>query len=322
VIFNASVNDRNIFGSGISLGFELDTSKRTRRNELSLNNPRVNDSVYSLGFSLYQTHYESDDYTRDSEGVSVTAGRRFDRHWRGSLRAGWSRNENYYDDEDNHPERHSGETVKINLTPYLRYNSTDDFFIPREGINFTQSLEYAGMGGDEHYTKSVTELGAFKGLEPLIDYDLILRYRARLQLADADITDPEAYPLGSRLYLGGTRSLRGFRSGTVSPLMYDDAGNVLTDSEGDAYYRGGTRAFNQSLEMSLPLIADAQMRMALFYDYGAIGVDNFDVTRSSYGFALEWFSPMGPLQFVWAWPIDEKPHDRTSTFEFTLGQQF
>ncbi len=321
-IFNASVTDRNVFGSGISLGFELDTSSRTRRTELSLTNPRVRDSVYSLGFSIFQTRYRSDDYTRESEGLSTTVGRRFDRHWRGSLTGSWSRNDNSYRDADVHPLLIDGETTKISLTPTVRFNNTDDFFVPREGMTFSQSLEYTGFSGDESYTKSTTSLALFKGLEPLIEYDLILRYRARLQLADADADDVRSYPLGSRLYLGGSRSLRGYRSGSVAPVLKDDDGEMVTDQYGDARYMGGTYAFNQSIEASLPLIPDANMRMALFYDYGAIGLDDFDVQRSSYGVALEWFSPMGPLQFIWAWPIDKEPHDRTSTFEFTLGQRF
>lgn len=319
-IMNASINDRNLFGSGYSYGFELDSSKRTRRFEVTLTNPRVRDSVYSLSFSLYDTHYESATYTRDSQGIGVSSGRRFGRYWRGNIGTSWSKNENTYTEPTQFYV--NGVTTKLALTPSVSFNNTDDFFLPRSGQNFSQSIELAGFGEDEEYTKSSTSYAWFKGLEPWLEYDLILRYRARLQATDADINDVKTYPMGSRLFLGGVRSVRGYQSSSISPIQKDASGALQFDSNGDPRYLGGTLAFNQSLEASIPLIADAKMRMAFFYDYGAIGVDDFEEQRSSYGMALEWISPMGPLQFIWAWPLDEKSYDKTSTFEFTLGQRF
>ncbi|MGE4294965.1 MAG: outer membrane protein assembly factor BamA [Campylobacterales bacterium] len=319
-ILNASISDRNLFGSGYSYGFELDTSSKTRRFELSLTNPRVRDGDYSLSFSLYDTHYEALTYTRDSQGFSVSSGRKLGRYWRGSLSGAWSKNNNIYEEPTQFYV--NGETTKLSLTPSLSFNDTDDYFIPRKGSVFSQSLEFAGFGQNEEYTKSTTSFSWYKGLEPWLEYDLILRYRARLQAADADINDVSTYPIGSRIFLGGVRSLRGYQSSSVAPLLYDENGNIERDSNGDPRYLGGTLAFNQSIEASIPLIADAKMRMAFFYDFGAIGVDDLEVRRSSYGAALEWISPMGPLMFIWAWPLDDKPYDETSTFEFTLGQRF
>lgn len=318
-IVNASISDRNLFGSGYSYGFELDTSKRTQRFELSMTNPRVRDSVYSLSFSLYDTHYEATTYTRDSQGIGITSGRRFGRYWRGSLGVNWSNNNNKYDSPDDFYV--NGETTKLALTPSVSFNNTDDYFIPRSGVNFSQSVEFTGFGENEEYIKSTTGFAVFKGLEPLMDYDLILRYRARLQAVDADINDVIGYPMGSRLFLGGVRSVRGYQSSSIAPVRYDENGSIAM-ADGDVRYLGGTLAFNQSIEASIPLVEAAKMRMAFFYDFGAIGVDNFDVRRSSYGIGLEWISPMGPLQFIWAWPLDDEPHDETSSFEFTLGQRF
>jgi outer membrane protein insertion porin family len=79
------------------------------------------------------------------------------------------------------------------------------------------------------------------------------------------------------------------------------------------------------------------MRLAAFYDWGWItgrvpphvAYNNIpthgysqDITRSSYGLALEWFSPMGPIQLIYANAIDPQPGDRTTHFEFTIGQRF
>ena len=44
--------------------------------------------------------------------------------------------------------------------------------------------------------------------------------------------------------------------------------------------------------------------------------------RSSTGVALDWFSPVGPLNFSLAYPITKKDGDKTETFRFNLGTTF
>ena len=78
-----------------------------------------------------------------------------------------------------------------------------------------------------------------------------------------------------------------------------------------------------SIEMSFPLLPDAKMRWGVFYDYGMIGEDNLsDIKRSATGGLFEWVSPFGPLQLIFAHPLDDEKGDDTSSFEFSLGQTF
>ena len=44
--------------------------------------------------------------------------------------------------------------------------------------------------------------------------------------------------------------------------------------------------------------------------------------RTSYGFGLRWFSPLGPLRFEWGFPIAPLPYEESSVFEFTIGNFF
>jgi outer membrane protein insertion porin family len=83
------------------------------------------------------------------------------------------------------------------------------------------------------------------------------------------------------------------------------------------------QTFSNSLEMSFPLVPEARMRATAFYDYGMIGDKSLsEISRSSVGVSLEWFSPVGPLQLVFAKPLDAKEGDQTAVFEFTIGQRF
>ena len=58
-----------------------------------------------------------------------------------------------------------------------------------------------------------------------------------------------------------------------------------------------------------------------------VGVD-YDSTldkseiRSSLGLGLDWYSPIGPMNFTLAHPITKADTDKTETFRFNLGTTF
>ncbi len=82
------------------------------------------------------------------------------------------------------------------------------------------------------------------------------------------------------------------------------------------------KTFTNQFEISLPLYSE-KARWGIFYDYGMIGEDDFDDTkRSSTGALLEWISPVGPMQFIFAHALDDEEGDETSSFEFSLGTSF
>ncbi len=306
VILNASISDKNIFGSGIDTSFSIDYSSKSLRFNIGVYNPRIFDSDYSLGVNLYNTTYESYDYTQKRRGGSVGVGKQLLRYLRSSITYQYEQNElsDVTFDSIYFPE---GKYTKSSITPALSWDNTDDYYVPRHGFAASTSLEYTGIGGDEEYIKSYTKFAFFYGLEDLIDYDLILRYKARLGV----ILDQGYLPVNEKFYMGGIRSVRGYSSGSISP----------EDSEGRLI--GGKQTFSNSIEASIPLIGSARMRLAFFIDYGMIGEDSFnEIKRSGAGAAIEWLSPMGPIQLIFATPLDDKPGDRTSSFEFSMGTKF
>jgi outer membrane protein insertion porin family len=44
--------------------------------------------------------------------------------------------------------------------------------------------------------------------------------------------------------------------------------------------------------------------------------------RTSWGFGLRWFSPLGPLRFEWGFPFAPLPFEQKRRFEFTIGNFF
>ena len=47
-----------------------------------------------------------------------------------------------------------------------------------------------------------------------------------------------------------------------------------------------------------------------------------EIERAGTGAAIEWFSPVGPIMFIFSRPLMEKAGDSTTSFEFTIGRMF
>jgi outer membrane protein insertion porin family len=53
-----------------------------------------------------------------------------------------------------------------------------------------------------------------------------------------------------------------------------------------------------------------------------IGENSLNIKKSSVGLSVDWISPMGPLSFIWAWPILKESGDDLQKFEFSIGASF
>ncbi len=328
LLLTVGVNDRNIFGSGINMGVQLEKSELTQNYSFNISNPRLNDSDFSGNFSIYSSSYEYNDYTVNSQGVSIGTGHRFTRHITGYL--GYTYADTGYEDYsssvfDSYYAVFFESYAKSSLIVSATFDNTDDYYLPREGFVVKQSFERSGLGGDADYLKSRTNFNIYKGLKEFIGIDLIARYKARYNYAE----DRGYLPLAERFYLGGIRSIRGYESYSLAPSYIDENGQKRRI--------GGKQTFSNNVELSMPLLPKAKMRLAAFYDWGWItgsipdhvAYNNIptegnyqEITRSSYGLSLEWFSPMGPIQLIYADAIDPQPGDRTTHFEFIIGQRF
>jgi outer membrane protein insertion porin family len=316
LLLSVAVSDRNIFGSGINLGLNLERSQRTSNYSFNISNPRLNDSDFSGNFSIFDSSTEYDSYTTASTGLSLGTGHRFNRFVNGYMGYNYSSN-SYTDVDETNPlfrsdlyENYGKSSVIFSGT----FDNTDDYYVPREGYTFSQSFEVAGLGADAEFVKSRTSFGAYKGLQKLTDFDLILRYKARLN----SVAETGMLPIAEKFYMGGIGSVRGYQSYSLSPNS-----GIDSDSDGELDLIGGTKTFSNSLEFSVPLVPEARMRATAFIDYGMIGDDSFnEIKRGGYGVSLEWFSPVGPLQLVFSNPIGDKPGDDITHFEFTIGQRF
>jgi len=316
LMVSLSVEDRNIWGSGINIGVKAEKSQKTQNYSFSISNPRLNDSDFSGNFSIYKSAYDYNDYSVYTDGVSIGTGHRFSRHISGYLGYNYSSNSyvlandikqttatNYYFEDYG----------KSSITMSVNYDSTDDYYLPREGFTLSQGFEKSGLGADANFFKSRTTFGKYTGLEEYIGFDAIFRYKARFYY----VADTGYLPIAERFYMGGMGSVRGYESYSLSPK--------IADSRSSTGYRliGGKQTFSNNVELSFPLVPKAKMRLVTYVDWGFIGDDSLsEISRGGYGAGIEWFSPVGPIQLMFSRPLNEKPGDRTAGFEFTMGQRF
>ncbi|MGX3099053.1 outer membrane protein assembly factor BamA [Helicobacter sp. 23-1046] len=333
LMINASIRERNLFGTGHSGQLYADWSAYRQIVNLTLVNPRILDSAYSESVSLFVSNYYNWQYRERTTGATINVGRLITETFRVSLgytlsktiidfpdqRFGYyysSTNYSYYKPLYEQYFASKGYEVsplegpiKSAITPSLSFDNTDDYYFPKNGIIASAYGEVAGvgfLGFDEKYVKLYGKFAGYKHLKNLIGVDVIARYKMQI----GGIYDLGHVPITSRFYMGGINSVRGYYVSSLTPY------------EGELRV-GGNYINTHSVELSFGLLEKAQMRLAVFFDYGMIGIQRIDETqRSSWGLALEWVSPMGPIVIVFPRAINPGPNDAQSSFEFTMGTRF
>ena len=303
--FNLNVTERNVFGSGQSLSVDFEKSSATEKYSFTLKNPRVLDSEYFLSTTLYNSDFEGYSYDSTKQGIAITTGKKLTRHSSASITYGYEHLQlsNIEDDTILYDKEDS---IKSYLKPAIGFNNTDDYWFPQHGMNLSASLEYAGVGGDQKFIKTKATAKFFYSLEDRYDITTILKYKIQA----GAIQENGYLPISEKFYLGGLGTVRGYDYGSISPK----------DASGDSI--GGKRMMINSAEISVPVSIKKKMWLSAFIDNGRIGEDNLNIVRSSYGVSFDWITPIGPLNFTWAWPIDDKPGDDVRKFEFSIGSGF
>ena len=137
-----------------------------------------------------------------------------------------------------------------------------------------------------------------------------LYMRAANSLGEKDVR------ISDRQYIPSSK-LRGFEPGKVGPIDNGDfiGGNYLTainiSSDVDILESFETTSFNVFLDMA----------NVWGVDYSS-AIDDSNKLRSAVGISLDWFTPVGPLNFSLAQPLLKKDTDKTESFRFNLGTTF
>jgi len=127
----------------------------------------------------------------------------------------------------------------------------------------------------------------------------------------------DGLPFYERYFAGGISTVRGFRSNSLGKR--DEFDNPVG---GNLRILGGSEFL-----FPVPFADTDSMRLSWFVNAGNVyntGQGEVDLGRMRYssGFALNWYSPLGPLTLSWAHPLNAQKQDKTEYFQFSIGAFF
>jgi len=209
--FSGSYATRNFLGRGEILQTYFQVGGRLSRYSISFIEPWFLERPYTVGFSLFKRTTDYRNFQRAGKGGSLQVGR---------LLGDFSRFDATYlfEDVDFSGSLFGNTTSRTSsIAPVYTYDSRNNFFRPTRGFRFQLSAEYAGgvLGGDNYFVKPNAQVTLY--------FPAFRKTYLGLNAEGGYVRGfgGRSVPIFERFFLGGERSLRAFRSRTVSPFRDD-----------------------------------------------------------------------------------------------------
>jgi len=305
-----SVSQDNFMGYGIKLDLSGSFGSVSNTYSLGVVDPHFLDTDWTLGGEVYKSAREYDDYDDNRLGGAIRAGHPVTKNSKAYLTYRYEQQEilniaSTVDPDD--PWIQAEKSTLSSVTAEWVRNSTDFYQDPSTGGISKVSLEYAGLGGTENFIKTIAEHRHFF---PLF-WGTVFSIHGEVGYVVS--TDDDDVSITEKFFLGGIRTIRGFKNREVGP----------TDAGGN--YIGGEKMGYFNFEYLFPIYKDLGLKGVLFYDTGNAWSDDeqyFSDMRNSAGAGVRWQSPMGPLRFEWGYNLSPREGEKQSVFEFTIGKAF
>jgi len=319
VVLNASISQQNIFGSGNALTLAANTGRYDRTYSAIFTQPYYTVDGVSRTLEAYQRNLDPtglaiSQYSSHTLGAAVgfgvpvtetdtiNFGGRVE-HTEINL---FSNSPPVYDQFVN--EFGKNTNAFIASVGWSR-DTRDDIQFPTRGRLQSVTVEMGLPFGDLAYYKAEYSHSQYW---PVYG-DLVLMLRGDVGYGDGLSGKP--LPFFKAFFAGGANSVRGYDVASLGPQ--DSQGNAL----------GGRRKVVGNAEMFYPILkGDKAVRASVFADAGEIWADGrqpqFESFRYSVGAGVSWNSPVGPLKFSYAIPVNKKPGDHEQRFQFQAGTAF
>jgi len=331
LMLTGSIQQANAFGSGNTLGIDVNTSKRNRTIALSQTTPYFTDDGVSRSYEVFlrttrPPEINTGDYVVETTGANVKFGVPFSEVDTVFFGLGVERtNVLTYGPGDTgfneSPElykryvRDFGDgkeatTTSFPLTAAWQRDSRDSALVPTVGRYQRVNLELAPAGTLRYYRATYQH----QWFRPL--------FRAVTLALNGEVNygrglGGKPYPVFKNFYAGGIGSVRGYEGSSLGPRA----------NNGDPL--GGTSRIIANAELQFPFPgsgADRTLRWFTFFDAGNVFEEGakFQVSdlRYAVGAGISWVSPIGPLKLSYGVPLNSKAGDRKQNFQFQLGTGF
>ena len=308
-----SLTENNYLGRGLIVDTSIEASESALRGGLSVVNPNYNFSGNSLRYGISSKKTDRPNSGYENTLTQLNLGTRFEQYDDIFLSPTL---ELSFDDmtvdntASDRLKKQAGTFSDLSFGYGVEKDTRDRRFMPTSGsiFGFSQkfplyveenSSVFNRFTLSKYHSFNENILGAFKF------------YAAGILAIEDDVR------LSKRIHIPAKR-LRGFETRKVGPV---DSGD----------YVGGNYAMAMNFEAALPnLLPEAtQTDVAVFLDLGNLWHVDYDSRigqsskiRSSVGIATNLFTPIGPLNFVFAQDLSSAESDTTQQFKFQIGTSF
>jgi len=309
-----SVSENNFLGKGVKLSTSLRISEDTIRGNFSVNNPNFNYSGRSLITNIERVTIDKlSDSGYESSKTGFSLGTSFEKNENLFFSPGVS---TYFEKISTNSsasaslKKQEGSYFENKFSYTLDYDLRNQKFRTTDGIRsiFNQSVP---LISDDFALSNSYEFKKWHELENSMVVDINFYGNAINSLTDEDVR------VSNRLGLSSSR-MRGFESGKIGPRDGND-------------YVGGNYAAAINLSTTLPMLLESfeNIDMKYFIDAGNVwgvdysdSVDESNSIRSSTGLTVNWFTPIGPMNFAFIQNISKASTDKTESFQFNIGTSF
>ena len=313
VLGTLDLSQRNFLGKGWEVFLRLRGGENLQTGTIGFTEPWLFDRPLAAGFDIFNTRRLLPDYTVESLGGDIRLGHPLGEYSR--INAVYRVSQDRISDvnELGSPQlisqkgTHLTSLIGVNLSRDTR----DNVYDPTRGSTASIGLDFAGVGFGEKFVRSVAAATYFQPL-PWLEHVLSFRFTAGYSFG----WDKDSVPLFERFYLGGSSSLRQFKSLQVSPR--DNTGTRI----------GGNSELLGTIEYQIPLFFG--IKAAVFYDVGQVWgpdisqgtkIDLSDL-RHGVGAGFRWNSPFGPIRVDYGIKLDQRKGESFGEFNFSAGSSF
>ena len=308
-----AVKENNWLGEGKILGFEVDVDEETLSGALNFTNPNYDFLGNSLNYSISSTKNDKPDLGYENSIIAASVGTSFEQYKDVRVRLGLNAS---YDDlqtegsASSSLKKQTGTFSELAANYGFSFDRRDRAFMPTSGsiISFGQELP---IYADKSFIANTLSVSGYKSFSDDVVGSTKFYLSTITGLNDDDVR------LSKRKGLS-YRRLRGFEKNKIGPVDGTD-------------HVGGNYASALNFETNLPnlLPENSNTDVGLFLDFGSIwgvdydsSIDDSNKIRSSTGVAINWMSPIGPLNFIVSQNLSKADTDKTESFSFNLGTTF
>ena len=308
------IKENNYLGDGLSLDAKLELSQESVKGKFSLRNPIYQNSDKAVYTNIQSSETDRlKDFGYKTNKTGFTLGTDFE----------------YYDDlffgvgVNSYYESIKTDSTASAQQKKLKGNYFDNFF----SLSFDydkRNQKFQTTQGFRNYFS--TDLPIISETNTLANTFITTNYyeyfdsnvlKSSFYFKTSNSLSGDNIKLSERLYLPSNR-LRGFERGKVGPKDGND-------------FIGGNYIASLNLSTEVPkLLENSQTTdFIIFLDVANVwgvdydsALDTSDDIKSTIGLGLDWFSPIGPMNFSLSQHLSKGSNDITESFRFNLGTTF